>query len=87
LRNDCFPSRKEDLRMDDRGGITERCLELHRRGDFVRAEELAREGLREDPENGTLWQLDGLMRRGRGDFDGARDALETASLLVPLNAV
>lgn len=65
--------------------VTARCLELYRRGQSARAGDLARAALADDPEDGTLWQLDGLVRRDGGDFAGALASLETASLLVPLS--
>jgi tetratricopeptide (TPR) repeat protein len=61
-------------------------LDLYNRGEWAEAEELVRAGLERFPEDGELWQLGGLLRHGRGDFRGARGDLETASVLVPLDA-
>jgi tetratricopeptide (TPR) repeat protein len=78
-------SRKEQAEMKEPGEVLHRCFELYHRGELARAGELAERALRKFPDEGALWQLDGLVRRDQGDFDGARSALETASLLVPLN--
>ncbi len=64
--------------------IFDRCLDHFHRGRFSQAETLARVGLREFPKDGHLWQLLGLFRQRAGDFAGASEALETASLLMPL---
>ena len=61
-------------------------LELYHRGELAQTSELTEHALRKFPDDGTLWQLDGLVRRDRGDFDGARRALEMASVLIPLNS-
>lgn len=62
-----------------------RCLALLHDGQALQAETLARQGVDDDPDDGSLWQLLGLMRRRRGDLVAARPALEAASLLVPLS--
>ena len=61
-------------------------VDLFDRGDVEEAEELVRAGLERFPEDGDLWQMGGLLRHGRGDFGGAREALETAGVLVPLDS-
>jgi pentatricopeptide repeat protein len=62
-----------------------RGLELYNQGEFIRADETARTSLAEFPEDGPLWQLHGMARRQVGDFAAALAALETASLLIPLD--
>ena len=71
--------------MNQPGDVLRRCLELYHRGELAHASELTEHALRKFPDDGALWQLDGLVRRDRGDFDGARRVLEMASVLVPLN--
>ena len=71
--------------MNPARDIFDRCLEHFHRGRFPQAERLARAGLREFPEDGLLWQLLGMFRQRAGDFVSASEALETASLLVPLD--
>ena len=66
--------------------LLHQCLELLHDGRVIQADGLAREGLKHAPDDGALWQLLGLMRRERGDFEGAMAALETASVLIPLNS-
>jgi tetratricopeptide (TPR) repeat protein len=48
---------------------------------------VAQGALDEDPDNGRLWELCGLIHRVRQEFDQALHALEVASLLVPLRPV
>lgn len=71
--------------MNQPGDVLRRCLELYHRGELAHVSELTEHGLRKFPDDGALWQLDGLVRRDRGDFDGARKAFEMASVLIPLN--
>lgn len=75
----------EKLASQRPGGVLGRCLELFQQGLIAEADRLASEGLDSDPDNGALWQFHGLLRQRQGDIDGARTALETASLLVPLS--
>ena len=65
--------------------VVRRSMDLYHRGESAEAEDVVRDGLRRFPDDGDLWQLDGLMRHGRGDFCGARESLMTAGLLVPLD--
>jgi tetratricopeptide (TPR) repeat protein len=65
--------------------LMQRCLELFHRDRIAEADRLARELTRAFPDDGEFWQLHGLFRQREGDFDGACDALETASMLVPLS--
>ncbi len=62
-----------------------RCMELCRLGRFEEAEWGLEAGLKVSPEAGMLWQALGLLRRRRGDFPGALDALEQALALIPLS--
>lgn len=59
--------------------------ELLDRGYLAEADALARDGLDRFPDAGRLWRLRGLLRIRLGDIAGACSALETASLLVPLD--
>lgn len=61
------------------------CRELVRRGMLAEADGLLDAALDNSPDDGDLWQIRGQIRRRQGDFGGAREALETATLLVPLN--
>jgi tetratricopeptide (TPR) repeat protein len=65
--------------------IFHRSLEHFHQRRFSQAEIVARAGLSEFPDDGLLWQLLGMLRQRAGDFEGASEALETASLLVPLD--
>lgn len=47
----------------------------------------AEAALGECDEDGPLWQLRGLIHRDRGEVEACIDALERASLLVPLDAI
>jgi tetratricopeptide (TPR) repeat protein len=58
-------------------------LALTRR-QFDEAERWARVGLAVDEDDGQLWQLLGVALWSRGERDPAREALESASVLVPL---
>jgi tetratricopeptide (TPR) repeat protein len=71
--------------MNEPEDVLRRCFELYHRGELAHASELSEHALHKFPDDGALWQLDGLVRRDRGDFDGARRALEMASVLIPLN--
>ncbi|RUL83185.1 tetratricopeptide repeat protein [Tautonia sociabilis] len=71
--------------MPDADHLTRRCLELLEEGHPEVAEALVSGALRSDPEDGTLQQLRGLLRRERGDLDAALADLEAASAVVPLN--
>jgi tetratricopeptide (TPR) repeat protein len=62
----------------------ERGAELLRGRRFREADCCAREGLRDCPDDGRLWQLHGTARWALGDYLGACSALETASALRPL---
>lgn len=55
--------------------------------DFVDAAELASEGLGRFPEDGRLWQALGIALRRLRHWGRAMEALETASVLVPLHPV
>lgn len=46
---------------------------------------LAEGGLRDQPDDGRLWEVVGLIQYVRGEFKTACRAIETASLLVPLS--
>jgi tetratricopeptide (TPR) repeat protein len=71
--------------MIDHRDVLSRCFELAGAGKLTEAGDLAEEALRENDDDGYIWQFVGLIRHRVGDFNGARDALETAGLLVPLN--
>jgi tetratricopeptide (TPR) repeat protein len=45
---------------------------------------VAEGGLRQQPDDGRLWETVGLIQHARGEFKTACRAIETASLLVPL---
>jgi tetratricopeptide (TPR) repeat protein len=47
---------------------------------------LAEAALRDAEDDGRLWQLRGMIHRQRGEVEPCIDALERASLLVPINA-
>lgn len=64
--------------------LWDRCLELFNQGRIDEADRLASESVRAFPDDGLHWQMHGLLRQRVGDFAGACEALETASLLVPL---
>jgi tetratricopeptide (TPR) repeat protein len=64
--------------------VLDDCFELAGIGRIAEAVELAGRAIRSYPEDGRLWQLCGLLRHRLGDIQGACSALETASLLVPL---
>ncbi|SFH69675.1 tetratricopeptide repeat protein [Planctomicrobium piriforme] len=57
---------------------------LRSQGLCASALELAFLSLQDDGDQGRLWELAGLLHADLGDFDAARQALETASSLVPL---
>jgi pentatricopeptide repeat protein len=76
----------EDDAMDKSEDVLKRCLELFHRGQVLQADRLAEARLGEFPDDGELWQLRGLLRQRLGDLDGACAALETASMLVPLES-
>ena len=71
--------------MNEPEDVLRRCFELYHRGELAHASELSEHALHKFSDDGALWQLHGLVRRDRGDFDGARRALEMASVLIPLN--
>ena len=71
--------------MNESEDVLRRRFELYHRGELAHANELSEHALHKFSDDGALWQLDGLVRRDRGDFDGARRALEMASVLIPLN--
>ncbi|WP_435016132.1 tetratricopeptide repeat protein [Tundrisphaera sp. TA3] len=62
----------------------DRCLELARHGRYEDAADLAGVAVLDEPSDGQLWQLCGLLRHKLGRMPGALEALETASALVPL---
>lgn len=53
-------------------------------GDFDCCASISREGLDSFPENGRLWEMQGIGLWGKGWIGEARLALETASLFVSL---
>lgn len=57
------------------------CLQGH---DFHQANQIACEGLAENPDNGPLWQICGIAQWAGKDYEAARDALEQATILTPL---
>src|SRR5208337_3806107 len=70
--------------MNEPEDVLRRCFELYHRGELAHASELSEHALHKFSDDGALWQLDGLVRRDRGDFDGARRAREMAGVLRPL---
>jgi tetratricopeptide (TPR) repeat protein len=64
-----------------------RGLALYQQSEFSGADETARAALVEFPDDGPLWQLHGMARSQMGDWAAALAALETASLLIPLDPV
>ncbi|MBW3543233.1 MAG: tetratricopeptide repeat protein [Planctomycetes bacterium] len=52
--------------------------------DFESARVLAERALHQDPNNGRMWELLGLIHHASGRPDAAQAALESASLFVPL---
>lgn len=60
---------------------------LYTEGLFDQALDLVQLQLEDTPDNGRLWELRGLIHRELGDAAAATHALETASLLVPLQSV
>lgn len=71
--------------MDQYRNVLDHCIELVRAGRPAEAEEQADRAVRGGSEDGRLWQFLGLLRHRSGDLAGARTALETAGLLVPLD--
>jgi Flp pilus assembly protein TadD len=71
--------------MSQGGDILKRCFELAGTGELDEAGDLAEQALALEGENGLLWRFVGLLRHRAGDFTGARDALETAQVLVPFD--
>lgn len=67
------------------GDLLGRCVELLGEGRIVEAEQRTREAVELSPEDGRLWQLRGLVLLRSQELQGACDALETASLFVPLD--
>jgi len=70
--------------MSDRNQRLQRILEQYRDGRLDEAIHLAQQALQESPDEGRLWELRGLIHRDRSETAAAVDALERASLLVPL---
>ncbi|WZO99839.1 hypothetical protein EP7_001453 [Isosphaeraceae bacterium EP7] len=64
--------------------VVERCFELLREGRLEEADRLAGEAVEAEPDNGELWEMRGLLRQRSGDHAGACEALEMASMLVPM---
>jgi len=56
-------------------------------GDLGAALMLAEAALAVNENDGAIWQLCGLIHRDRGEFASCVDAIERASLLVPLDAL
>lgn len=70
--------------MDLHRDMADRCFELVGLGRVDEAVVLAERAVQEDPDDGRFWQFLGLLRHRQRDYSGACAALETASLLVPL---
>jgi tetratricopeptide (TPR) repeat protein len=60
-------------------------VQLYDAGCYAEAAAAASEALREFPDDGHLWQLYGTARCSLNDYPAAREALELASVLVPLH--
>ena len=60
-------------------------VQLYEESRFEEATAVAREAIEESPDNGRLWELYGTARCRLQDFEVACEALETASVLVPLH--
>lgn len=56
-------------------------------GDLDAALKLAEAALEVNEYDGAIWQLCGLIHRDRNEFASCVDAIERASLLVPLDAI
>lgn len=63
----------------------ERAVRLYDAGRYAEAADVAWQSLQEFPNDGQLWQLYGTSRCNVQDFAAAREALETACVLVPLH--
>ncbi|WP_422925688.1 tetratricopeptide repeat protein [Singulisphaera sp. PoT] len=70
--------------MDPHRDLVQQCLALTQRDRFEEAVQLAESFVQQDQDDGHLWQLLGLLRHRARDMEGAREALETSSMLVPL---
>lgn len=60
------------------------CRELIEAGRLSEASERVERAIESDPDDGDCWILRAHIRHGMGDFEAARDSLETAESLVPL---
>ena len=60
----------ENVAMDWPRDVLGRCLELFHQGLIAEADRLAGEGLESSPDDGDLWQMQGLLRQCMGDFTG-----------------
>jgi len=60
-------------------------LALIRQGDYQPAAELASSAVLDFPDDGNLWELRGVALHHLGEHSAARSALETASLLQPID--
>ena len=60
-------------------------LELYWSGSFDQALALFHPALRDNPDDGRLWELCGLIHRSKNDCPPCLHALETEMLLVPLS--
>ncbi|MGE3804700.1 MAG: tetratricopeptide repeat protein [Gemmataceae bacterium] len=64
--------------------LVARCLELCEQRRMQEADELAQDGLAAFPEDGRLWQVQGIARWLLRDFARSQTCLEQATLLTPL---
>jgi tetratricopeptide repeat protein len=79
-----FVSSTEDDIMGQHQNGLDRCSRLVSAGKLAEAVRLAERAVECHPEDGDLWQFLGQVRHRLGKLAGAQSALETASLLVPL---
>jgi len=70
------------MTFDDRYN---RVVQVYDEGEYALAVNLARQYLQESPDDGRLWQICGTACWNLKDFDGALEALEEATALVPLH--
>ena len=71
--------------MTEHPAIRERCFELAQEGRIEEAVALAEQATRHCPDSGNSWVALGRVRYRQRDLLGACHALETASLLIPLD--
>jgi Flp pilus assembly protein TadD len=71
--------------MFDSDDVLARAARLLERGQFADAAQAARDGLEIDPDQGRLWLVRAEAEFRLANYDLARQSLEEAALLVPLD--